>query len=105
MGGPAHWLEKLLEMAPEKKFILEMAQRKVQVLLQVCVGGRACVCACVESTARGGAPGYADCAIVRLCGVRETSKDKYTATRVHLLSAFLRAKGPIDKRERSEFPQ
>jgi hypothetical protein len=36
LGGPAHWLEKLLEMAPEKKFILEMAQRKVQVLLQVC---------------------------------------------------------------------
>ena len=30
-------------------------------------------------------------------------KDKYT--RVHLLSAFLRAKDPIDKRERSEFPQ
>jgi len=28
-------------------------------------------------------------------------KDKYT--RVHLLSAFLRAKDPIDKRERSEF--
>ena len=24
-------------------------------------------------------------------------KDKYTATRVHLLSAFLRAKDPIDK--------
>ena len=32
-------------------------------------------------------------------------KDKYTATRVHLLSAFLRAKDPIDKRQRSEFPQ
>ena len=32
-------------------------------------------------------------------------KDKYTATRVHLLSAFLRAKDPIDKRRRSEFPQ
>jgi len=30
-------------------------------------------------------------------------KDRYT--RVHLLSAFLRAKDPIDKRERSEFPQ
>jgi len=26
-------------------------------------------------------------------------------TRVHLLSAFLRAKDPIDKRERSEFPR
>jgi len=32
-------------------------------------------------------------------------KDTYTATRVHLLSAFLRAKDPIDKRQRSEFPQ
>jgi len=32
-------------------------------------------------------------------------EDKYTATRVHLLSAFLRAKDPIDKRQRSEFPQ
>jgi len=31
-------------------------------------------------------------------------KEKYTATRVHLLSAFLRAKDPIDKRERNEFP-
>ena len=30
-------------------------------------------------------------------------KDEYT--RVHLLPAFLRAKDPIDKRERSEFPQ
>ena len=30
-------------------------------------------------------------------------KDQYT--RVHLLSAFLRAKDPIDKRERSEFSQ
>ena len=30
-------------------------------------------------------------------------KDKYT--RVHLLSAFLHAKDPIDKRERSELPQ
>ena len=30
-------------------------------------------------------------------------KDKYT--RVHLLSAFLRAKDPMDKRERSEFPK
>ena len=30
-------------------------------------------------------------------------KDEYT--RVHLLSAFLRAKDPIDKRERSEFSQ
>ena len=32
-------------------------------------------------------------------------KDKYTATRVHLLSAFRHAKDPIDKRERSELPQ
>ena len=30
-------------------------------------------------------------------------KDKYT--RVHLLSAFLRAKDPIDKRQRSELSQ
>lgn len=60
MGGPAHWLEKLLEMVPEKKFILEMAQRKVQVLLQVC----GCRSACLRERARGHregqrAPGYA----------------------------------------------
>ena len=40
MGGPSHFLEKLLDMAPEKRFMLEMAQRKVQVLLQVCGLGR-----------------------------------------------------------------
>jgi len=55
------------------------------------------------------------CSIDRFCGVvvphtcdslmlcvRDV-KGKHT--RVHLLSAFLRAKDPIDKRERSEFPQ
>jgi len=37
------------------------------------------------------------------CHLRRVSKRKHT--RVHNLSAFLRAKHPIDKRERSEFPQ
>jgi len=38
-----------------------------------------------------------------LCVCMRDVKDKYT--RVHLLSAFLRARDPIDKRERSETPQ
>ena len=35
--------------------------------------------------------------------MRDVKKGKHT--RVHPLSALLRAKDPIDKRERSEFPQ
>ena len=38
-------------------------------------------------------------------GVYERRQRQVHATCVHLLSALLRAKDPIDKRKRSEFPQ
>ena len=35
LGGPEFYLEKLLELAPEKMFTIKLASRSVQVVLQV----------------------------------------------------------------------
>ena len=49
-------------------------------------------------------PQLCDWSALSVLGVYER-RQRYVHTCVHLLSAFLRAKDPIDKRKRSEFPQ